>query len=55
MPAVVLGLLALWLALTVVGFLVKALLWLGIAALIAFLVTGAIGAIGYLSAIHRRY
>lgn len=52
--AIVLGLLVLWLALIVLGFAVKALLWLGIAACVAFFATVAVGTIGYLSAQRRR-
>lgn len=41
----ILGLLVLWLVLVVVGFAVKALLWLAIVGLVLFVVTGVFGAI----------
>lgn len=41
----ILGLLVLWLVLIVVGFTVKALLWLAILGLALFVITGAFGAI----------
>lgn len=40
----ILGLLVLWLVLVVVGFAVKALLWLAIVGLVLFVVTGVFGA-----------
>jgi hypothetical protein len=40
----ILGLLVLWLVLVVVGFAVKALLWLAIVGLVLFVVTGVVGA-----------
>jgi hypothetical protein len=38
-------LLAIWLALVVIGFAIKALLWLAIAGIVLFVVTGIYGAI----------
>jgi apolipoprotein N-acyltransferase len=38
-------LLAIWLALIIIGFAVKALLWLAIAGIVLFVVTGIYGAI----------
>jgi hypothetical protein len=40
----ILGLLVLWLVLVVVGFAIKALLWLAIVGLVLFVVTGVFGA-----------
>lgn len=42
---VIAGLLILWLILMFVGFAVKALLWLAIAAIVAFVITLAAGVI----------
>ena len=41
----IIGLLVLWLVLVVVGFAVKALLWLAIIGIVLFLLTGVFGAI----------
>ena len=41
----IIGLLVLWLVLVVVGFAVKALLWLAIVGIVLFIVTGIFGAI----------
>lgn len=41
----IVGLLVLWLVLVVVGFTVKALLWLAIVGIVLFLATGFFGAI----------
>jgi hypothetical protein len=41
----IVGLLVLWLVLVVVGFAVKALLWLAIVGLALFVLTGVLGAI----------
>lgn len=38
-------LLAIWLALVIIGFAIKALLWLAIAGIVLFIVTGIYGAI----------
>jgi hypothetical protein len=42
---VILFLLVLWLALVIIGFAIKALLWLAIAGIVLFVVTGIYGAI----------
>lgn len=49
----ILGLLFLWLALMVLGFAVKALLWLALLSTFLFLATVAVGVIGYVSAKRR--
>lgn len=41
----ILGLLVLWVVLVVVGFAVKALLWLAVVGIVLFVVTGVFGAI----------
>jgi ABC-type protease/lipase transport system fused ATPase/permease subunit len=41
----VIGLLVLWVVLAIVGFAVKSLLWLAIAAIVLFVVTGIFGAV----------
>ncbi len=41
----IIGLLVLWVVLVVIGFTVKALLWLAIVGIVLFLVTGVFGAI----------
>jgi hypothetical protein len=41
----ILGLLVLWLVLVIIGFTIKALLWLAIVGLVLFVVTGVFGAI----------
>lgn len=41
----IIGLLVLWLVLVVVGFAVKALLWLAIVGIVLFIATGIFGAI----------
>jgi hypothetical protein len=41
----ILGLLVLWVVLIVVGFAVKALLWLAIVGVVLFVVTSAVGAV----------
>lgn len=41
----IIGLLILWLVLVVVGFAVKALVWLAIVGIVLFLATGVFGAI----------
>jgi hypothetical protein len=41
----IVGLLLLWLVLVVVGFIVKALLWLAILGIVLFVATGVFGAI----------
>ena len=41
----ILGLLVLWLVLVVIGFTIKALLWLAIVGLVLFVVTGVVGAL----------
>jgi hypothetical protein len=42
---VILVLLVLWLALVIIGFVIKALLWLAIAGIVLFVATGVYGAI----------
>ncbi|MCA1822004.1 MAG: hypothetical protein LC644_09715 [Pseudonocardia sp.] len=42
---VILVLLVVWLALVIIGFVVKALLWLAIAGIVLFVATGIYGAI----------
>ncbi|GAA1847698.1 hypothetical protein GCM10009836_29160 [Pseudonocardia ailaonensis] len=42
---IIIGLLVLWVILAIVGFVVKSLLWLAIAAIVLFVVTGVVGAI----------
>jgi hypothetical protein len=49
----ILGLLILWLALAVLGFTIKALLWLALVSTFLFLATAAVAAIGYFSAQRR--
>jgi hypothetical protein len=49
----ILVLLFVWLALTVLGFTVKALLWLALVATFLFFATAAVGVIGYVSAQRR--
>ncbi|MGB8962915.1 MAG: hypothetical protein WCC38_13300, partial [Pseudonocardiaceae bacterium] len=41
----ILGLLVLWVVLVVIGFTIKALLWLAIVGIVLFVVTGLFGAI----------
>lgn len=41
---ILLAILVIWLVISVIGFVVKSLLWLGIIGVIAFVVTAAIGA-----------
>jgi uncharacterized membrane protein (Fun14 family) len=41
----IIGLLVLWLVLVIVGFTIKALLWLAIVGLVLFVATGVFGAI----------
>ena len=41
----ILGLLVLWVVLVIVGFTIKALLWLAIVGIVLFVVTGVFGAI----------
>ena len=41
----IIGLLVLWLILVVVGFAVKTLLWLAIAGIVLFIITGIFGAV----------
>lgn len=41
---VVLTVLAIWLAISIVGFVIKGLFWLGVIGLVAFTVTAAVGA-----------
>jgi hypothetical protein len=41
----IIGLLVLWVALAVVGFAVKSLLWLAVVAVVLFIATGVFGAI----------
>jgi len=43
MPNVIIGLLVLWLVLTVLGFAVHALLWLAIVGIVLFLATAVFG------------
>jgi len=43
MPNVIIGLLVLWLVLTVLGFAVDALLWLAIVGIVLFLATAVFG------------
>jgi len=43
MPNVIIGLLVLWLVLTVLGFAVHALLWLAIVGIVLFVATAAFG------------
>jgi uncharacterized protein YacL len=45
MMGLIIGLLVLWLVLVVVGFAVKALLWLAIIGIVLFLLTSVFGAI----------
>jgi hypothetical protein len=49
----ILGLLILWFALAVLGFTVKALLWVALVAMFLFFTTAAVGVIGYVSAKRR--
>lgn len=52
---IVLKFLAIWLVIVIVGFVVKALFWLGIIGGIAFLITLAVGALkGKNSAVRSR-
>ncbi len=41
----IIGLLVLWLAFVIIGFVVKALLWLAIVGIVLFVATGIYGAI----------
>lgn len=41
----ILGLLVLWVVLVIIGFAVKALLWLAIVGIVLFVITGLFGAI----------
>lgn len=41
----IIGLLVIWLVLVIVGFAVKALLWLAIVGIVLFIATGVFGAI----------
>jgi hypothetical protein len=41
----IIGLLVLWVALVIIGFTIKALLWLAIVGLVLFVATGVFGAI----------
>ncbi|HEY3691686.1 MAG: hypothetical protein QOH09_1661 [Pseudonocardiales bacterium] len=41
----IIGLLVLWVVLVIVGFTIKALLWLAIVGIVLFVVTGVFGAI----------
>ena len=41
----IVGLLVLWLVLTVVGFVVKSLLWLAVVGIVLFVATGVYGAV----------
>jgi hypothetical protein len=41
----IIGLLVLWLILVVIGFAVKTLLWLAIAGIVLFVITGIFGAV----------
>ncbi len=41
----IIGLLVLWVVLVVIGFTIKALLWLAIVGIVLFIVTGLFGAI----------
>ena len=41
----ILGLLVLWVVLVVIGFAIKALLWLAIVGIVLFVITGLFGAI----------
>ncbi len=43
MPNVIIGLLVVWLVLTVLGFAVHALLWLAIVGIVLFLATAVFG------------
>ena len=45
MGRLILVLLVLWLALVIIGFVIKALLWLAIAGIVLFVATGIYGAI----------
>jgi hypothetical protein len=49
----ILGLLFLWLALALLGFTIKALLWLALVSTFLFFATAAVGVIGYVSAKRR--
>jgi hypothetical protein len=42
---VIIFLLVVWLALVIIGFVIKALLWLAIAGIVLFVVTGIYGAV----------
>lgn len=52
MPMLLIVLLMLWLVLTIVGFAVEGLMWLGIIGIVLFLGTGAIGMVRR-RALHR--
>lgn len=41
----IIGLLVLWLVLTIVGFVVKSLFWLAVVGIVLFLATGVFGAL----------
>lgn len=43
--SLILGLLVLWVVLVVIGFAIKALLWLAIVGIVLFVITGLFGAI----------
>ncbi|GAY07789.1 hypothetical protein [Pseudonocardia sp. N23] len=42
---IIIALLVVWLVLVVVGFAVKALLWLAIVGIVLFVITGIVGAV----------
>ena len=42
---IIIALLVIWLVLVVVGFAVKALLWLAIVGIVLFVITGIVGAV----------
>lgn len=51
---IVLAIIAIWVVLAIVGFLVKAIFWVGVIAVIGFAVTAAIGG-AKRQRINRRY
>jgi len=48
----IIGLLVLWLILTVVGFVIKSLFWLAIVGIVLFIATGVFGAVRRRSTLH---
>jgi uncharacterized membrane protein YccC len=48
----IIGLLVLWLILTVVGFVIESLFWLAIVGIVLFIATGVFGAVRRRSTLH---